>query len=440
MSRSTSNPPSSRPAPVAQTEGHQRADLRVQAVDVAFEARKVLEHVTLEAGPGSLVGLLGPNGSGKTTLLRTINGFLRPNNGAVWFEGRDLRSLNATAIAQAVARIPQNTSLEFSFTARETVLMGRHPHLGRFALEGKQDVQIAEDALATVGLRGMEERGVDTLSGGERQLVLVARALAQQPRLLLLDEPTASLDIAHQVQVMDLVSALVRQGVTAVAALHDLSLAAAYCTHLVLLSQGRVVATGRPAEVLTTRNLQQVFNVWATVVPDPVSGRLVITPSHTFAPSPRPGAVHVIAGGGAGAPLLVELVRAGHRVTAGVLNEGDTDLATARSLGLETIAAPPFAPIDGQLHARNLALISRADVVVLADTPMGHANLRNLEAAGAASRLVAVDGPPFSSRDFTGGEATPMWEALATRSILVRRDEVLTAVNKLLAEAPLATG
>jgi len=414
--------------------------VRVQSLDVAIEARRILEGVTLEAGRGSLVGLLGPNGSGKTTLLRTINGFLRPSGGAVFFEDRDLHALSPREVAQAVARIPQSTSLDFNFTARETALMGRHPHLGRFAMEGDEDERLAAQALETVGMGAFADRRVDTLSGGERQLVLIARALAQRPRLLLLDEPTASLDIAHQVQVMDLVKSLVDGGVTAIAALHDLSLAAAYCTRVVLLSHGRVMAQGAPAEVLTTQNIRAVFNVWASIHPDPVSGRLVVSASQPLQPSPRPAWVHVIAGGGSGAPVIAMLARAGHRVTAGVLNEGDTDLATARALGLEVVAGPPFAAIDDERHRRNVELSRQADVVVLADVPFGLANLRNLEAACAARRIVTVGGVPWASRDFTGGAASALWTQISTRAVVASREGLDEAIGRLLAEEPSRDG
>lgn len=411
-------------------------EVRVQSLDVAIEARRILEGVTLEAERGSLVGLLGPNGSGKTTLLRAINGFLRPSDGAVFFEDRDLHALSPREVARAVARIPQSTSLEFSFTARETVLMGRHPHLRRFAMEGDEDERLAAQALETVGMGAFADRRVDTLSGGERQLVLIARALAQRPRLLLLDEPTANLDIAHQVQVMDLVRSLVDGGLTAIAALHDLSLAAAYCTRVVLLSHGRVMAQGAPAEVLTTQNIRTVFNVWASIHADPVSGRLVVAASQPGPTSSRPAWVHVIAGGGSGAPVIAMLARAGHRVTVGVLNEGDTDLATARALGLEVVAGPPFTAIDDERHRRNMELARQADVVVLADVPFGLANLRNLEAASAAHRIVTVDGVPWTSRDFTGGRASELWAQLATRAVIASREGLGDAIDRLLTEEP----
>lgn len=434
MSRSRNPHPQEgtpRSEPVTRQDG-----LLVQSVDVELEARRILQDVSLQAGAGQFVGLLGPNGSGKTTLLRAINGFLQPVNGTVVFSGDEVRRMSPRRTAQLIARIPQSTALEFNFTVREAVLMGRHPHLGRFSLEGQQDEAIAQQALETVGMAAFSDRSVDTLSGGERQLVFVARALAQGPRLLLLDEPTANLDLAHQLQVMDLVSGLVRQGLTAIAALHDLSLAANYCTRIVLLSRGHVAASGTPEQVLTPDNIQRVFNVEVNVHRDPVSERLVIMPSRRAARATRSAHVHVIAGGGTGAHLMAALCHAGHRVTAGVLNEGDTDLATTRALGIKAIVAPPFAPISDRQHQQHLAAVRSADLVVLADVPFGLANIRNLEAAQEARRLLIIEGTPLSSPDFTDGKAAAMYNSLRAHARVTSREGLLAAVEQSSQEAP----
>ncbi|MSP79300.1 MAG: ABC transporter ATP-binding protein [Dehalococcoidia bacterium] len=411
------------------------AAMRVEAVDVQAEARKILEHVSLEVAKGTLVGLLGPNGSGKTTLLRAMAGFLRPSSGTVFYESRDLRDLSSQQAAQAIARIPQNTNLDFSFTAREVVLMGRHPHIGRFDMESARDESIAREAMERVGVAELAERSVDTLSGGERQLVLVARALAQEPRLLLLDEPTASLDIAHQVQVMGLVTSLVAQGTTAVAALHDLSLAATYCSYIVLLSHGRVVAQGPVDQVLTSANIEWVFNVQATVQRNLVSSRLTITPC-ALAPQ-RSERVHVIGGGGSGADLMATLWRAGYQVTTGVISTGDSDCAVANALNLESVTGGSFAPINDANHERNVQLVHAADAVVLADVAVGMSNIRNLEAAASARRLVIVDGPAFEQRDYTGGKAGALYRDLLKRGRLINRPDMLNAVEGVLKEQPV---
>jgi len=230
---------------------------------------ELLEAVSLEVRPGTLLGLIGPNGAGKSTLLKCISQLLAPTTGQVSLDGEDLRGRPPQEIARHIALLPQSTTLNFAFTCLEVVLMGRNPHLGRFQAEGTHDHAIAQQRMADTGSAEFVTRLITEVSAGERQRVLLARALTQQPRLLLLDEPTAGLDVQHQLQVFSLIRDLVRQGLTAIAVVHDLNLAARFCDRLVLLNRGAVHARGRVCDVLTPENLASVFKVEATVEPDP---------------------------------------------------------------------------------------------------------------------------------------------------------------------------
>ena len=242
-----------------------------------IEGETLLDGVSLRADRGQFVGLIGPNGAGKSTLLRTISGILRYRRGAVSLEGADLQTLSSREIASSLALIPQIAPYTYGFTSMELVLMGRYPHLGRFQIEGREDDRIARDAMRMTETEQFADRTLDTLSGGERQRVFVARALAQQPRILLMDEPTANLDVLHQLKVLDLVRRLVDDGLTAVAAIHDLNMAARYCDKLVLLSGGRVLAEGTPSEVLTPDTIASAFSVKSAVYQDPITGSLAIS-------------------------------------------------------------------------------------------------------------------------------------------------------------------
>ena len=242
-----------------------------------IEGETLLDGVSLRADRGQFVGLIGPNGAGKSTLLRTISGILRYRRGAVSLEGADLQTLSSREIASSLALIPQIAPYTYGFTSMELVLMGRYPHLGRFQIEGKEDDRIARDAMRLTETEQFADRTLDTLSGGERQRVFVARALAQQPRILLMDEPTANLDVLHQLKVLDLVRRLVDDGLTAIAAIHDLNMAARYCDKLVLLSGGRVLAEGSPEEVLTPDTIASAFGVKSAVYQDPITGSLAIS-------------------------------------------------------------------------------------------------------------------------------------------------------------------
>ena len=251
--------------------------ISTQDLTYEVEGKTLLEGVDFQAQRGQLVGLIGPNGAGKTTLLRTISGILRCRRGSVRLEGSDMMALSPRDVAATLALVPQIAPYTYGFTSIELVLMGRYPHLGRFQIEGREDDRIARDAMRLTETEQFADRTLDTLSGGERQRVFVARALAQQPRILLMDEPTANLDVLHQLKVLDLVRQLVDEGLTAVAAIHDLNMAARYCDRLVLLNSGRVVAEGPPDEVLTTETIESAFGVKSAVYREPITGSPAIS-------------------------------------------------------------------------------------------------------------------------------------------------------------------
>lgn len=232
---------------------------------------RVIDGVSIGLAAGELVGILGPNGSGKTTLLRLLSGSLHPDSGAVLLHGVAPAAMPRRDLARQVAVVPQETSLAFDYTVLEIVLMGRYPHLGPFEVEGPADLAAAMTALQATGTVAFADRPFRTLSGGEKQRVIIASALAQldspdgvagQPRLLLLDEPTASLDLHYQFEVASLLTRLHdARGITVILSTHDLRFAASLCTRIILLSQGRILAQGAPAEVLTPELVGRLFDV-----------------------------------------------------------------------------------------------------------------------------------------------------------------------------------
>ncbi len=253
------------------------AAVEAHAVSYTIEAKRLLDSIDLRAERGQFVGLIGPNGAGKSTLLRTLSGVRPQQTGEVRLEGVDLAALSTRDTAEMLALVPQVAPYTQGFTALELVLMGRYPHMGRFQVEGREDERIARDAMRLTESDTFATRTLDTLSGGERQRVFLARALAQQPRILLLDEPTSNLDILHQLTILELVRQLVAGGISAIAAIHDLNLAARYCDRLALMSGGRMLTTGTPDEVLTPETIETAFGVRAAVYREPATDALAVS-------------------------------------------------------------------------------------------------------------------------------------------------------------------
>jgi len=258
----------------------------LQASNISFAypqrraaVHRVLDRVSLDVARGTVVGLLGPNGSGKTTLLRILAGVLQPQSGRVTIEGKPIEQMTRRDLARHIAVVPQETHSAFDFSVIDMVLMGRYPHLGTFELEGANDQAIARDALAATGTSALEARLFATLSGGEKQRVVIASALAQSSDVLLLDEPTAALDLGYQFEITALLRRLnAERRTTMIVSTHDLNLAAALCERVVLLKQGRVVAHGETEATLTAENIRLLYEVDADVQFHPLAGHLTVVP------------------------------------------------------------------------------------------------------------------------------------------------------------------
>jgi len=247
--------------------------LAARDLSLGYRDRLVVDDLSTEVPTGRVTVVIGANGCGKSTLLRGLARLLRPRAGAVLLDGRDLHALPTREVARVLGLLPQSPTAPEGITAADLVARGRHPHQTWFRSRSAADEQAVTEALTLTGTLDLADRPVDELSGGQRQRVWIALALAQQTDLLLLDEPTTYLDLAHQVEVLDLLTDLNRRrGTTVVVVMHDLNLACRYADHLVAMREGRVVAEGTPAEVVTETVIAEVYGLRARVVPDPVSG------------------------------------------------------------------------------------------------------------------------------------------------------------------------
>ncbi|HTI15605.1 MAG TPA: ABC transporter ATP-binding protein [Dictyobacter sp.] len=423
--------------------------LHVQHVSFGYDKKPLLYDVSLQVQAGEMVGLLGPNGSGKTTLMRLLSGVIQPQQGQVVLHGHDVRHWGRRHVARHLAVVPQELHMPFAFTVEHMVSMGRTPFLTSFwRTQREKDQQITYEAMVSAGIAQLADRLFNELSGGERQRVLIAMALAQQPDVLLLDEPTAHLDIKYQIETLELVQHLNRErGMTILAALHDLNLASRYFSRLLLFQRG-IVADGSPAEVLTPGLLRRVYDVQVQVGILRGSEHLSIQPfthrvNEQEVMDTVPARLHVIAGGGAGELVMRALADAHISFTAGALNSGDSDHALALRLAEEVITEQPFAPISPEVLTKVQSALQHVSLLLVCPIAIGPGNLGLLQeavratqrglptllltssmvtnTAAAASNVENLSGliDEFASRDYTGGLGVRSIEQLIEAGVIL---------------------
>jgi iron complex transport system ATP-binding protein len=376
--------------------------LGFEAVSFSYGPRPVVQDVTFQLAAGEMVGLLGPNGAGKSTLLRLGAGTLHPAQGVVRLNGDNVDRLARREVARRLAVAPQEFSASFAYTVRQIVELGRMPHHDLLSLSRRQDVQAIEAALVAAGVEHLAGRVFNDLSGGEKQRVIVALTLAQEAPILLLDEPTAHLDIRYQIEILELLRRLnIEHELTVLAALHDLNLAARYFRRLILF-RGRIVADGPPARVLDSELLSAVYETpvrvgilrgeeHLTVLPPGRESRLVWQPTERTAD--MVATVHVTAGGGSGELMMRALADAGIDFSAGPLNAGDSDCALAQRLASSCIIEPPYAPVSAAGLATARKHMMGARTIIVCPIPLGPGNIvliHEILAARRAGRAVIL--------------------------------------------------
>jgi iron complex transport system ATP-binding protein len=390
--------------------------LAIDRLSVRYGDALAVLGVSLSVREGELVALAGPNGSGKSTLIRAVATSARGVEGSVRVGGQDLAGRTSLERARRVAWMPQEEAAGDNVPLADYVAYGRHPHVPRWSPPSAADRTAVAEAIRAVDLEALSGRGILELSGGERQRARLARALAQDTPVLLLDEPTAHLDVGHQLDVLARVRDHAhREGRAVLVALHDLNLAARFADRIAVLAHGRLRTDGPPAEVLAPELLAEVWGVVAELRTDPGSGlpylipRLPVPRVPTFAARPRGPRLHVVAGGGSGGDALRAALERGWEVTAGVLPLFDSDSDLARELGVPAVVELPFAPIGAETLRRMDLLLEATDAILVAPFPVGPSNLANLEhlAAWVGRRpTVLLDHPPSERWDYADGRGT----------------------------------
>ena len=416
-------------------------------VRAGYDERIGLADIELRAAAGEMIALLGPNGAGKSTLFRVLSGLVRPVSGRVFLCDGEVHKMRAARRSRLLAVVPQELKMPPAFTVEEMVAMGRVTILPPWQKPSDEDRKIVARSLVYADVNDLGNRPFDLLSGGEKQRVLIAMALAQEPKVIIMDEPTTHLDANHALEIMQIVERMNRErGLTVLMISHDLNLAAEFCRRLILLDHGRIVADGAPAEVFQEDILQKVYHCEMRVQPDLRTGRPYVKPCarHTDAAGMAAGAasavkIHIIAGGGSGAELLRQLVFNNFtNVTRGVLNERDTDAQACEALGIQAVLEKPFSSIGAESYRQAEETASRADVLVVCEVPFGPGNTINLRLAENALKRgakVLINDANLQGRDYSPGneaavrisrmlsEGARAWNNLHDlRQILVRLD------------------
>lgn len=393
--------------------------LKLEDIDFSYQKQKVLNKINFHLKQKEFIGIIGPNGSGKSTLLKNISKLLDPDSGYIYLDENLLNNYSYKELAKKMAVVPQDTKVNFSFSVYELVMMGRNPYQDRWGRVSEDDKKKVQEALQLTDTEKFKDKSIQNLSGGERQRVIIARAIVQEPELLLLDEPTASLDINYQRNIFDLISDLNKKlEMSVLAVSHDLNLISQYCERLILLNEGEIFTMGTVEEVITKENISEVYKTEVDVKYNPITERpyVIIVPKQKK-PAVRTESdlkVHLICGGGTGKDIMNILNDLKITVSCGVLNKGDSDWELAKKLNYELIEIEPFAPIDKKALKEHEKMIKKSNLIIISNTPFGWGNLGNIRVLAdfKGKDILFVKKSDFEDRDFTEGEFTELYKKI----------------------------
>lgn len=384
--------------------------LEISDLSAGYDEKDILQEISLFIREKSFVGIIGPNGSGKSTFMQVLARSLPVRNGDVVLLGDSLQSYSFRDFGRTVGYVPQESDIKFKYPVYDVVMMGRNPHIERFRSPSDTDHQAVRRALTQTGTLELADRPITALSGGERQRVMIARVLAQDPVLLLLDEPFAHIDIHHQYELIRIIRETSRDKRAVIGVFHDINLAAAYCDHLVLMHNGRIRAFGKPEEILTSELIHEVFKIRPVIDINPTTGTPFVYVEEEWKESEvHKPSIHLISGGGTGSYLISLLGRSGYSLSCGVLGENDSDCLMARRYDIPTLAEPPFSRLSLEMEEKLTEQVQKADVVIVTSMPVGwgnYPNIRVLEQINPKKIICILPSSEPYLPDFTSGVAT----------------------------------
>ena len=399
----------------------------------SYGTNEVIKNLSMDFNEGKLYGILGPNGSGKTTFIKLLTGILKPQLGNTKIDNNDIKNFKSKELAKKMALVTQIYSGEFDFKVRNLILMGRYAHIDRLSVASHEDKEIVNKIINELGLTELARRNFSELSGGEQQKVMIARALAQQGKILILDEPTAHLDIKYQIELMNMFKQFTKDGITVIAVLHDINLAAMFCDELILINDGSIHESGSVQNILTPKNIKSVFHVNVIVKKNAITDSLYVVPLHSVAnnnvsilDNHTEIHFHLIVGGGFGKKVLYNMKDL--EVSVGVVNVLDEDYNIAMDLGFDIISEAPFSPISIKNENLLRKILNKTDIIILCNIPFGNGNLKNLEVLHDFNKkIIIIDENPIEDRDFTGGLAIDLYNKIKNKP----KTDVISDLNEL---------
>jgi len=398
--------------------------IELKNITLKYGDYEVLRDISFNIKKGEFTSIIGPNGAGKSTVLKAIMKNIELASGDISIKGKSIKNITHKEKACIIGFVPQEFNISFDFTVYDIVAMGRNPYIAKFKKSKFDDKKIIEESLQKTNTYEFKDKYFNSLSGGEKQRVIIARALAQQPEILILDEATSSLDIHHQLDILELIHSLNREdGLTVLTIMHDLNLASRFSDKIVLLSKNGVIKSGTPSEVIDEQVLKNVYDMDMVVRENKLLSYTEIIPLRIRKSKEEKNIhVHIICGGGTGEYIIQKLYSERYKISCGILIEGDSDLDICRSLNLDYVVEYPFSKFSEESIAKNKEYIDNSDVIIVTDVAIGYGNFDNIKLIENIrdKKIIILHSV---NRDFVNGE----YEKILTE--LTKFDNVKYAMN-----------